>query len=88
MPKVRLNKAVKELNISIPRAVEFLQGLGIEIDSNPNAILEEKAISALEAEFKKDGEQRKASHEVVITKVPDEKLELEEKKVEPEIIRA
>ena len=89
MPKIRLNKAVKELNISIPRAVEFLQGLGIEISSNPNAILPDQAISALEAEFKKDGEQRKASHEVVIAKVPEEKLEMEpEEKSEPEVIRA
>lgn len=86
MPKVRLNKAVKELNISIPRAVEFLQAKGIAIDSNPNAVLEEQALSALEAEFRKDGEQRKASHEVVISKVPEEKLEIEESK--PEIIRA
>ena len=86
MPKIRLNKAVKELNISIPRAVEYLQSKGIGVDSNPNALLEEQAFSALEAEFRKDGEQRKASHEVVISKVPDEKLAIEEKA--PEVIRA
>ncbi|SDE77170.1 translation initiation factor IF-2 [Epilithonimonas hungarica] len=86
MPKIRLNKAVKELNISIPRAVEYLQSKGIDVDSNPNALLEEQAFSALEAEFRKDGEQRKASHEVVISKVPDEKLAIEEKA--PEVIRA
>ena len=86
MPKIRLNKAVKELNISIPRAVEFLQAKGFEVEANPNAQLEEAAYSALEAEFAKDGEQRKASHEVVISKVPEEKLEIEEKK--PEVIRA
>lgn len=68
------------------RLVEFLQSKGIEVEANPNAQLEEKAYSALEAEFAKDGEQRKASHEVVITKVPDEKLAIEEK--EPEVIRA
>jgi translation initiation factor IF-2 len=50
------------------------------VETNPNAQLEEAAYSALEAEFAKDGEQRKASHEVVISKVPEEKLELEEKK--------
>lgn len=69
------------------RLVEFLQAKGIEVESNPNAQLEEAAYSALEAEFAKDGEQRKASHEVVITKVPEEKLEIEEKKT-PEVIRA
>ena len=87
MPKIRLNKAVKEFNISMSRLVEFLQSKGIEVESNPNAQLEEAAYSALEAEFAKDGEQRKASHEVVISKVPEEKLELEETKA-PEVIRA
>ena len=72
MPKIRLNKAVKEFNISMSRLVEFLQSKGIEVESNPNAQLEEAAYSALEAEFAKDGEQRKASHEVVISKVPEE----------------
>ncbi|MDW9380873.1 translation initiation factor IF-2 [Chryseobacterium sp. JV558] len=87
MPKIRLNKAVKEFNISMSRLVEFLQSRGFVVESNPNAQLEESAYSALEAEFAKDGEQRKASHEVVITKVPEEKLEIEEKKT-PEVIRA
>ena len=86
MPKIRLNKAVKEFNISMSRLVEFLQSKGFGVESNPNAQLEEEAYSALEAEFAKDGEQRKASHEVVITKVPEEKLEIEPKK--PEIIKA
>lgn len=80
MPKMRLNKAIKKLNISISRAVEYLQSKGFEVESNPNALLEEEAFSALEAEFQKDSEQRKASHDVVISKVPDEKLELEEEK--------
>ncbi|RMZ61063.1 translation initiation factor IF-2 [Chryseobacterium nematophagum] len=87
MPKIRLNKAVKEFNISISRLVEFLQSKGFDVETNPNAQLEEAAYSALEAEFAKDGEQRKASHEVVINKVPEEKLEIEEKKT-PEVIRA
>ncbi|WP_027377066.1 translation initiation factor IF-2 [Kaistella palustris] len=86
MPKIRLNKAVKEFNISMTRLVEFLQSKGIEVESNPNAQLEESAYSALEAEFAKDSEQRKASHEVVIAKVPEEKLEIEPAK--PEVIRA
>lgn len=86
MPKIRLNKAAREFNISIPRLVEFLQDKGYEVESNPNAKLEESAYSALEAEFRKDGEQRKASDEVVMAKVPDEKLEIEPAK--PEVIRA
>ena len=87
MSKIRLNKAAKELNISIPRAVEFLQAKGIAVDSNPNALLEPEAFSALEAEFAKDGETKKASHEVVINKIPETKLEIEEPRT-PEVIRA
>ena len=87
MPKIRLNKAVKELNISIPRAVDFLQTQGMDVENNPNTVLEEKAFSALEAEFRKDGEQKKASHEVVIAKVPEEKLQIEVQRA-PEVIRA
>ena len=58
MPKIRLNKAAKELNISIPRAVEFLQSKGFEIDSNPNVLLEAEAFSALEQEFAADKKQK------------------------------
>lgn len=55
------------------RLVEFLQSRGFEVETNPNAQLEEAAYSALEAEFAKDGEQRKASHgNSVISKVPEE----------------
>ena len=87
MPKIRLNKAAKELNISIPRAVEFLQSKGFEIDSNPNVLLEAEAFSALEQEFAADKKQKEASQEVVISKVPDVKLETEEPKA-PEVIKA
>lgn len=86
MPKIRLNKAVKEFNISMNRLVEFLNSKGIEVESNPNAQLDDSAYSALKAEFAQDGEQRKASQEVVLSKVPEEKLEIEEPK--NEVIRA
>lgn len=84
MPKIRLNKALKEFNISMDRLVEFLQDKGIEVEKNPNAQLDESAYSALEGEFAKDSAQKKASHEVVIAKVPEEKLEIEK----PEVIKA
>lgn len=86
MPKIRLNKALKEFNVSIGRLVEFLESKGISVESNPNAQLEKNAYDALKAEFARDGEQRKASQEVVLSKVPEEKLEIEAEK--PEIIRA
>ena len=86
MPKIRLNKAVKEFNISMSRLVEFLQAKGYEVESNPNAQLEEQAYATLKAEFASDSEQRKASHEVIISKVPEEKLAIEPEV--PEVIKA
>ncbi len=87
MPGItRLNKAAKQLNISIARAVEFLNAQGFEIENNPNAQLDEKAYAVLESQFQLDGAQKKASSEVVIAKVPETKLSIEEPK--PEVIRA
>lgn len=86
MPKIRLNKALKQFNISMPRLVETLSKRGIEVESNPNAQLDEKAYAILEEEFASDSEQRKASQEVVHFKVPEEKLEIEIEK--PEVIKA
>jgi len=69
MPKIRLNKATKEFNISIPRAIEFLQAKGFNIaEGNPNVLLEDDAYMALEAEFAVDGKQKRASQEVVIAR--------------------
>ncbi|MDF2833490.1 translation initiation factor IF-2 [Chryseobacterium indoltheticum] len=81
MPKIRLNKAVKEFNISMSRLVEFLQSKDIVVENNPNAQLEEAAYSALEAEFAKDGEQRKANTKPE-TRILG-KIDLEPKKAEP-----
>ncbi len=87
MPKkIRLNKAVKEFNISMSRLVEFLQSKGFEVEANPNSQLDGGAYEALEDEFAQDSKQKRASDEVVISKIPEEKLVIQEK--EPEVIRA
>ena len=87
MPKkIRLNKAVKEFNISSSRLVEFLQSKGFDVEENPNSQLDEAAYVALENEFAQDSKQKKASDEVVISKIPEEKLVIEEKA--PEVIKA
>lgn len=88
MPGItRLNKAAKQFNISIARAVKYLTSVGIDVENNPNAQLDQIAYSALEAQFQQDGAQKKASSEVVIAKVPETKLTIEEPKP-IEIIRA
>ena len=88
MPKIRLNKAIKEFNITASRLANFLKEKGIVVDENNlNAQLDEDAYDILKAEFAKDSEQKKASHEIVITKVPDEisgakETEISKQKVE------
>jgi translation initiation factor IF-2 len=34
---IRINKVLRELNISLERAVDYLKDKGIAIDANPNA---------------------------------------------------
>lgn len=59
MPKkIRLNKAVKEFNISMSRLVEFLQSKGFEVEANPNSQLDGGAYEALEDEFAQDSKQK------------------------------
>ena len=39
---VRLNKVLRELNISIDRATEFLKDKGVEIEKSPNTKISEE----------------------------------------------
>jgi predicted Zn-dependent peptidase len=39
---IRINKVLRELNISLERAVDYLKDKGIAIDANPNAKISEK----------------------------------------------
>ena len=51
---VRLNKVVRDLNVGIDRIVGFLKKKGIEIDSNPNAKIEDQHYEMLVKEFAPD----------------------------------
>ncbi|WP_291091500.1 translation initiation factor IF-2 [Empedobacter sp. UBA7494] len=94
---IRLSKVLKELNISIDRAVDFLEGKGKTVEKNPNSKIDVPTYDILVNEFRSDAKQKQASGEVVINKISDikaaEKKEAEakaatEKPVEkkPEII--
>src|SRR5690606_22526459 len=90
---IRLNKVLKELNISIDRAVDFLNEKGIQIERTPNTKINQDTYSVLVKEFQSDAKQKAASEEVVINKMPERKPEpvKEEpapKPVEPEKIAA
>ena len=48
---IRLNKVLKELNISLDRAVEFLSSKNIKIDARPTTKIDLKIYDLLSTEF-------------------------------------
>ena len=63
-PSVRLNKVLRELNISLDRAVEFLNQKGIEIDARPTTKITTEVYKTLLDEFETDKSKKVASHEI------------------------
>ena len=61
---VRINKVLRELNISLERAVDYLKDKGIAIDANPNAKISENEFSILQNQFAGDRGNKEASKEV------------------------
>ena len=73
---IRLNVALRELNISLDRAVEFLSQKDIEIEARPTAKISKDIYRVLLDEFVTDKSKKDASHEIS-----------EEKKKEKESLR-
>ncbi|HEX8270069.1 MAG TPA: translation initiation factor IF-2 [Flavobacterium sp.] len=61
---IRINKVLRELNISLERAVDYLKDKGIAIDANPNAKISEMEFSILQNQFAGDKGNKEASKEV------------------------
>ncbi|THD69012.1 translation initiation factor IF-2 [Robertkochia marina] len=74
--KLRLNKVLREFNISLDRAVEFLASKGIEIEARPTTKISGEVYEVLLQEFQTDKSKKVASKEVG-----------EEKRKEKEAIR-
>ncbi|MFL1894114.1 translation initiation factor IF-2 [Aquimarina sp. 2-A2] len=73
---MRLNKVLREFNISLDRAVDFLNSKGHEIDSRPTTKISSEIYQLLFDEFQTDKSKKVASKEVG-----------EEKKKEKEALR-
>ena len=73
---IRLNKVLRELNISLDRAVDFLKSKGHEVDARPTTKISEEVHQVLLDEFQTDMSKKVASQEVG-----------EEKRKEKEAIR-
>ena len=63
-PIIRLNKVLRELNISLDRAVEYLNLKGIEIDARPTTKITTEVYTVLLDEFETDKSKKVASHEI------------------------
>ena len=61
---IRLNVALRELNISLDRAVEFLAQQNIEIESRPTSKISKDVYQILLDGFETDKSKKDASHEV------------------------
>ncbi len=83
---IRLNKVLRELNISLDRAVEFLDSKGIEIEKRPTTKISEETYNVLSDEFETDANKKMKSQEVSEAKLKEKEdlrikreKELEEK---------
>ena len=61
---IRLNKALRELNISLDRAIEHLASKGHEVESRPTSKITKQEYEFLLDEFQTDRSKREASQEV------------------------
>ena len=96
-PNIRLNKVLRELNISLDRVVEFLNQKGFEVEPRPTTKITEEVYQVLLSEFATDKSKKDASQEVSEEKrkekeslrIIQEKKELEriEKAAQAEVIK-
>ncbi len=61
---IRLNKVLRELNISIDRAIDFLESKSIEIEKRPTTKISLKIYELLSDEFQTDANKKVASKEL------------------------
>ena len=80
---IRLNKALKELNISLDRAVEFLSSNKIKINARPTTKIDQKIYDLLSNEFEEYKSEKNALDKINIQKRKEiEAKELLNKEIE------
>ncbi|MBT8312766.1 MAG: hypothetical protein HKP23_08055, partial [Flavobacteriaceae bacterium] len=62
--KIRLNKVLRELNISLDRAVDYLASKGHEVEARPTTKISDEVYQVLLDEFQTDMSKKAASMEV------------------------
>ncbi|KAB1069686.1 translation initiation factor IF-2 [Tamlana haliotis] len=68
---IRLNKVLRELNISLDRAVEFLDSKGVEIEKRPTTKISEETYKILSDGFETDANKKVRSQEVSEAKLKE-----------------
>ena len=63
-PSIRLNNVLRELNISLDRAVEFLAQKGVDVEARPTTKITKEVYTTLLDEFETDKSKKVASHEI------------------------
>ena len=58
---IRINKVLRELNISLERAVDYLKDKGIVVEANPNAKISDSEFNILQNQFAGDKGNKEAS---------------------------
>lgn len=92
---IRINKVLRELNISLERAVDYLKDKGVSIEASPNTKISESEYTILCNEFAGDKGNKAASKEVGEEKrkekealrIEREKEELLKKQQEEELLK-
>ncbi|WP_044400237.1 translation initiation factor IF-2 [Lacinutrix sp. Hel_I_90] len=78
---IRLNKVLRELNISLDRAVEFLDSKGVDIEKRPTTKISEETYKVLSDEFETDANKKVKSQAVSEAKLKEkEDLRLQREK--------
>ena len=98
---IRLNKVLRELNISLDRAVDYLTSQGHEVEARPTTKISEEIYQELLGEFQTDKSKKVASKEVGEEKRKEkeairlqqeqeleEKRQAREKRPQPEVVKA
>ena len=80
---LRLNKVLRELNISLDRAVEYLSNVGCEIEARPTTKISQETYELLLEGFKVDKSKKDESAEISEEKRKEkENLRIQQEKIE------
>ncbi len=99
---IRLNKVLRELNISLDRAVDYLASKGHQVEARPTTKISDEVYQVLLAEFRSDksrkvaskeiGEEKRKEKEAIRVQLEQEQEERrvarEKRQVETEVVKA